>query len=57
LAIAISVPVFEVGINLIALKQSWLFSGSSSKTDALGKWKWIIMLALLLVTIFIKIKF
>ena len=57
LAGVISILLFEMLINVIALKKNLLFIGSSSATDKLGKWKWIIMFALLLVTIFIKIKF
>ena len=57
LAGAICILVFEIGINVIALKQGVFYVGKSSKTDSLGKWKWIGFFIILAATIFIKLKF
>lgn len=55
LSIGISVAFFEMATNL-ALGQSLFFIGSSSKFDAIKKWKWVIVGAILALSIFIKIK-
>jgi hypothetical protein len=49
LSVAISLPVFDMTINLAAGKPL-LYLGTTSKTDKLGKWKWIGYGALIVAT-------
>ena len=48
--------LFDVGINLIALKQKWNYTGTTSKIDSLGKTKFYIYAILLIAAIILKIK-
>ena len=55
LSLAICSLVFELGYNKIAINKEWLYVGASSHFDKLGKWKWIILLVFLIISITIKI--
>ncbi len=54
LAVAINAPLFDIGINLIALKQKWNYVGTTSTLDqTFGKIKWYIYLVALLVAVYL----
>lgn len=56
LALAISMPLFDVGVNLIALNQSAFYVGKSANSDRkLGMWKWPAYLIYLIGSIILKI--
>lgn len=52
LSVAVSLPVFDMTINLVAGK-SLFYLGTTSKTDRLGKWKWAGYGLLIVATIFL----
>lgn len=57
LAGTINILLFELLINKVALNKNWLFVGSTAVFDLkLGKYKWLIMLSFLLISLYIKIK-
>ncbi len=56
LAGVINIILFDIGINLIALKQKWNYTGTTSKFDKLGKTKFVIYTIMLLVAIILKLK-
>ena len=56
LAGALNIVFWEIGINVIALKQHWLYIGTTSKLDIkFGKGKWVIYFGFLLGAILVKI--
>ena len=57
IVISVFALAFEMLTNKIGLNANLFYNGLSSHTDKLKKWKWIILFAILVVTIFIKIKF
>lgn len=56
LAGVISIIIFEIGINVIALKKEWNYVGSTAKSDRMfGKYKWYGMVALLIAAVVIRV--
>lgn len=56
LASAICLWIYEVGINVIALKQKPLYCGTTSTMDIhFGKKKWLYMACVVIVTVVIKL--
>jgi len=49
LAVAISLPLFDMSINLTRGVHLF-YLGTTSKTDLLGKWKWFIYLGFIIIT-------
>lgn len=48
--------IWELGINKIALKETWFYAGSTSATDVdLKRKKWGLMLLVLITAIYLKI--
>lgn len=47
---------FEIMYNLIVLKTYMFYNGTTSKFDKLGNWKWIILIAFLIIATFLKLK-
>lgn len=56
LMIAINLPLFDIGINVVALDQSVFYVGKTAGTDKkIGMWKWPIYLLFLIGSIIVKI--
>lgn len=56
LAIVIGVWLFEIGINVVALKQAPLYVGKTSTLDKVfGKGKWIYLAVILAIAILIRV--
>lgn len=56
LSIAICAPLFDVGINLIALHENVFYTGTTDEWDKkLGKYKWVMYLIFLIFAIINKI--
>ncbi len=53
-AVTISLPLFDMTINRTR-GEAWFYLGTTSKTDRLGKWKWIGYLALIIASITITV--
>ena len=52
--IAISLPLFDIAIN-ITRGMPLFYLGTTSKTDTLGKWKWITYAILIITTLIVAI--
>lgn len=57
LATVIQLPVWDLGINIIALHVKALYLGTSAKTDQLKAKKWLLYLIALIAAILVKIFF
>lgn len=55
-AASINILMWEILINIVALKQHWWYNGSTASFDKiLGQYKWIIMVLLIVICSLIKI--
>lgn len=44
---------FEIGTNIISLNRPALFVGNSGGFDSLGKWKWLVILFTLILSLWV----
>lgn len=58
LAAALNLPLWDIGINKIALRYKWNYMGSISHFDRIvGKWKWVGYVVLIITLTLIEILF